>query len=210
MTTSAAVHVLNRAGVFRAWLRTVTVAEFLGFLAPAFAGALLADADAAVAMPVILAAGAVEGAVLGTGQALVLRWALPRFPRRRWVAVTAVAAVVAYLIGMSPSTFSGVWQSWPVAVTAAVAVLLGLLLLCSIGIAQWTVLRRFIGHAGWWIAATAVAWLAGLAAFLLVTMPLWHPGQAMILVVAVGIAGGLVMAATMAAVTGAAVRRLLP
>ncbi|WP_267909927.1 hypothetical protein [Nucisporomicrobium flavum] len=41
-------------------------------------------------------------------------------------------------------------------------------------------------------------------------MPLWHPGQALILIIAIGTAGGLAMAATMAAVTGVAVRRLLP
>ncbi|MGA5302469.1 hypothetical protein ACPCHT_21250 [Nucisporomicrobium flavum] len=210
MTTSTAVPVLNRAALYRVWVRTVTVAEFLGFVVPACAGALLADADAAVALPVILAAGAVEGAVLGAGQAAVLRWALPRFPWRRWVAVTAGAAVVAYLIGMSPSTFAGVWQSWPVAVTAPLALILGVALLCSIGFAQWTVLRRLTAHAGWWITVSAVAWLAGLAVFLLVTMPLWHPGQALILIIAIGTAGGLAMAATMAAVTGVAVRRLLP
>ncbi|RSM38155.1 hypothetical protein DMA12_34340 [Amycolatopsis balhimycina DSM 5908] len=61
----------------RAWFVTVTPAEFLGFTVPAVAGAL--TVDSAVALPVLLVASAVEGAVLGAGQALLLRRA--PFPR---------------------------------------------------------------------------------------------------------------------------------
>jgi hypothetical protein len=57
--------------------------------------------------------------------------------------------------------------------------------------------------------ASALAWLAGLAAFLAFAMPLWQPGQRLAQVVAIGLAGGLLMAATMAAVTGFALVRLL-
>ena len=42
------------------------------------------------------------------------------------------------------------------------------------------------------------------------TMPLWQPGRPIAFMVAVGIVGGLLMAATSATVTGLALRRLLP
>jgi hypothetical protein len=40
-------------------------------------------------------------------------------------------------------------------------------------------------------------------------MPLWQPGQATALIIGVGVAGGLLMAATTALLTGVALRRLL-
>ncbi|NUT47577.1 MAG: hypothetical protein HOV94_09760 [Saccharothrix sp.] len=196
--------------MFRAWLPVVTLAEFLGFAVPAGVGALTADSPVALAVPALLAAGAVEGAALGWGQSSVLRRALPALPRARWVAATSAAAVVAYLIGLAPSTWGAAITAWDTAVVVAVAVALGGVLLCSIGAAQWLVLRRHVPRAGRWIAATAVAWLLGLAVFLGFTTPLWRPGQSFALIALIGIAGGLLMAVTTAAVTGYALRGLLP
>jgi hypothetical protein len=51
------------------------------------------------------------------------------------------------------------------------------LLLCSMGTAQWLVLRRIEVDAPWWIGVTAAAWVAGLAVFLAVATPLWREGQ---------------------------------
>src|SRR4051812_7560177 len=70
------------------------------------------------------------------------------------------------------------------------------------GTAQWLILRRHVRRAGRWILATAVAWTAGLAVFLGFTMPLWRPGQPAAAVIAVGLAGGLLMAATTSVTTG--------
>jgi hypothetical protein len=147
--------------------------------------------------------------MLGTGQALVLWSALPGMPARRWVSVTSAAAVVAYAIGMLPSTFVGVWGDWPPVAVAAAAVPLAVALLASIGTAQWLILRRHVRRAGRWIIATAVAWTVGLAVFLAFTMPLWRPGQPRSAVIAVGLAGGLLMAVTTSGITGWALIRLL-
>ncbi|MEV0895353.1 hypothetical protein [Actinoplanes sp. NPDC049802] len=194
-------------GVWRSWTATVTAAEVAGFLAPAAVGALTADAAWTVTVPALLAAGAVEGTLLGWGQAVVLRRELPGFPRRRWIAVTAAAAVLAYAIGVLPSSAAGVWQRWPAAAQVVVGGLLGLALLNSIGVAQWTVLRRLVPHSARWIGYSAVGWLAGLAVFMLFTMPLWQPGQALAVTIAIGVAGAVLMAATMAAITGRCVWR---
>jgi hypothetical protein len=200
---------LRGRALARAWFWTVTAAEFIGFAVPAFAGALTADAHPAVMLPSVVAAGAVEGTMLGWGQATVLRRALPGLRRRRWVAATACAAVIAYLIGLSPSTFAAAWSGWPPALLAVVGLVLGTALLASIGTAQWLILRHFVDRAARWIAATAVAWTAGLAAFLGFVMPLWKPGQAMVLVVAIGVTGGLLMAGVTSAITGHALRRMI-
>ncbi|MDU0294665.1 hypothetical protein [Saccharothrix longispora] len=201
---------LRGAALFRTWLPIVTLAEFLGFAVPAGVGALTADGPAALVVPALLAVGAVEGAALGWGQAAVLRRALPGLPRSRWVAATSAAAVVAYLVGLAPSTWGAAITSWHPVPMVATAAVLGCVLLGSIGTAQWLLLRHHLPRAGRWIAATAAAWLLGLAVFLGFTMPLWHPGQALATAVLIGIAGGLLMAATTAAVTGFALRRLLP
>jgi len=99
--------------------------------------------------------------------------------------------------------------SWQPVLVGAVAAVLGLLLLSSIGTAQWFVLRHHVARASRWIWATAAAWLAGLAVFLGFAMPLWQPGQAVALTVGIGVAGGLLMAATVASITGGMQRRLL-
>ncbi|MBY8851781.1 hypothetical protein K7G98_27165 [Saccharothrix sp. MB29] len=144
------------------------------------------------------------------GASAASRSALPGLPRSRWVAATSAAAVVAYLVGLAPSTWGAAITSWHPVPMVATAAVLGCVLLGSIGTAQWLLLRHHLPRAGRWIAATAAAWLLGLAVFLGFTMPLWHPGQALATAVLIGIAGGLLMAATTAAVTGFALRRLLP
>jgi hypothetical protein len=90
------------------------------------------------------------------------------------------------------------------------AAVLGAVLLGSIGVAQWLILRHHVHHAAHWIGATAAAWAAGLAMFMGFTMPLWQPGQPLALTAGIGIAGGLLMAATTSAITGYALRRILP
>jgi hypothetical protein len=209
MTAGVAAPPLRGRSLTWAWFLTVTVAEVLGFAVPAVAGALVADATAVVVLTVVPLAGAVEGALLGAGQALVLRRALPGLPVRRWIAMTSLAAVVAYLVGLLPSAAVQVWSGWPAAVSILVAAMLGIVLLGSIGTAQWTILRSYVTRAGRWIVATAAAWIAGLAVFLIFTMPLWQPGQPISFTVGVGVIGGLLMAATTAALTGLALRRLV-
>jgi hypothetical protein len=184
----------------RVWVPVVALAELLGFLAPAVIGALTAAAPSVVIVPALAAAGAVEGAMLGWGQASVLHRALTDFPIRRWIVNTSVGAVVAYLLGMLPAL-----TPTP-AVTAAIV---GLPLLLTIGVAQWLVLRGRQPWAGRWIAATAGAWLAGLAVFLTVATPLWWEGQPLVATIGVGVGAGVLMATTVALVTGLALRRFL-
>ncbi|WP_336033094.1 cation-translocating P-type ATPase [Geodermatophilus sp. FMUSA9-8] len=199
-----------RASLWRRWLVVVTAGEAAGFLVPVLAVlAGAADLPGASGPAVLLAAGAAEGALLGTAQATVLAREVAGFSRRDWILRTAGAAVVAWAIGTAPSTWAAGVLDWPVVAQVALAVPAAAVLLASIGWAQWTVLRRHVPRAGRWIAWTATAWLAGLAVFTALTTPLWQPGQAPALVAAIGAAGGLAMALTMAAVTGRGAVRLL-
>ena len=199
----------DEAQLFRRWLLTVTAGEFVGFSVPAVTGALTVESTVTTAVVALLAAGAVEGTMLGLAQSIVLRRELPRLVRRRWISATAVGAVLAYAIGLLPSTLAGQWAELPGTVLVIAALLLGTALLASIGTAQWLVLRTVVPRSGSWVVTTALARLGGLAVFLVFTTPLWQPGQPVVIVTAVGVAGGLLMAVVTSAITGLALRRLL-
>jgi hypothetical protein len=197
-------------GLQRRWTAATTAGELVGFCAPAVAGAVTYRAGAGVTYTAMLTAGAVEGLCLGWAQAWALAPVLPTLSRRRFTFATGAAAVAAYAIGMAPSTFHDRLAGtspvllWPLGF-AGVVTLLG-----SIGTAQWLVLRGAGCRALWWVFTTAGGWLAGLAAFLLVATPLWQPGQPVALIAVIGVFAGLVMAVTVAVVTGFAARRLRP
>jgi hypothetical protein len=191
------------------WFRRVTVGEFLGFAAPATVGAASTGWPSAAAVPALLAAGAVEGAVLGAAQAHVLGRALPALDRGRFVAATAAGAVLAYAIGLVPSALGGALLTLPTWLLVGLAAAGGTALLAAIGTAQWLVLRHVLPRSAWWIATTAGAWAAGLLAFAAVAPPLWQPGRPALLTAAIAVLGGLVMAAVVAGLTGWAAVRLL-
>jgi hypothetical protein len=192
----------------RRWLLRVTAGELAGFTVPALVGALTAASAPAVRLPALVAAGAVEGVALGAAQAGVLRRVLPGLAAGRFVGATAVAAALAYAIAMVPVALGGRLGALPAPLLVVGAAVLGAALLATIGTAQWLVLRRVRAGTGSWVPVTALAWALGLGAFTAVATPLWQEGQPVALTVAIGVLGGLAMAATVAAVTGVAVVRL--
>ncbi|MFF0533324.1 hypothetical protein ACFYT3_33775 [Nocardia amikacinitolerans] len=188
-------------GLWRRWFILVTAGEVLGFAVPAAAGALAAQVTTPLMVAVLLLAGATEGAVLGWFQGRVLDGVVAGFVRRDWIVATTAGAVAAWSVGMVPMLTDGL-AGWPPLLIVPAIAAGAVVMLSSIGVAQWLVLRRYLRDAGGWIAATALAWLAGLTVFTAVTTPLWQPGQPFGLTVAIGVIGGLGMAATMATVTG--------
>ena len=115
---------------------------------------------------------------------------------------------MAYAIGMLPSSIGAGLTRLPPPVLIAGGVVAGVALLASIGTAQWLVLRHDGYDAPWWILTTAGAWLAGLGVFMAVATPLWRPGQSVIVAVLVGVTAGVLMAGTVAVLTGFAAQRL--
>jgi hypothetical protein len=193
----------NRSLDRLSWFRWVTAGEFVGFAAPAVAGAMSGS------VAVLVLAGVVEGAVLGWAQARVLTRALPALPALQWIATTAAAAGFAWTVAMTATANGERLASLPAAVVIPVAAVMGMAVLLSIGVAQWLVLRYHVENAHRWIWATGLAWGVALLVFVVVTTPLWQPGQGLALRVLIGVLGGLLMAATMAVITGAALVRLI-
>ena len=188
------------------WVLVVTLGEAVGFTVPAAVAVTAQSWGPVATLVAVVLAGSVEGALLGIAQADCLyRWgALP--VRRRWVAATSVGAAVAWSLGMMPSTLGGLnWTAW----TAVVVGSGGLILLTSLPLAQYFVLRNHVRRPALWIPINMVAWLLGIA-WTLAPSP-WvdqsTPTGALILIY--GIAG-LCMAATVAVVTGVGIIGLLP
>ena len=194
--------------LLRRWLLAVTAGEVAGFALPATVGPLTSAQPPSVSYPALVAAGFVEGAVLGWAQWTVARRRLPGLSRRRWVALTSVGAAAAYAIALLGPTFWDALSAWPIGAQIAVFALGGTLLLLSIGTAQWLELRRHVPRSWRWIAVTALAWCLALGVFFAIAPPLWHEGQALWLTILIGAAAGLAMAVTMAAVTGWGLLRL--
>jgi hypothetical protein len=128
---------------------------------------------------------------------------------RRWVLLTAAAAAVAWTVGLL-SFSSESWRGWPAAAQIVTGIGAAMVLLVSIGLAQWFELRRHVPRAWRWIAGSAAAWAVGLGVFMAVATPLWQPGQDLWLTAAIGIGAAVLMAVAMAAVTGLVLVRLLP
>lgn len=196
---------------FLPWLGWVALGEFVGFLMPMAAESLVIAASLPdlVGAGMLVVAGLGEGAVLGAAMAWRFSRRIPSLNRRRFILFTAVAAAIAWALGMLPVVTLATWADWPIAFAALVGILLGVALLASLGVGQWIELRRHVHGAGIWIFASATAWCVGLAAFFAIAPPLWTEDQPLALVLAIGALAAAAMAISMAAVTGWAARTLL-
>jgi hypothetical protein len=118
----------------------------------------------------MIAAGALEGVIVGFAQGLVLRRRLGRLGRREWVTATTIGAFLAWTIGMAPSTLMALNQSagssQPPEISDAVkyslAAVMGVALGMILGAPQWRVLRRYVPGASLWVWANAAAWAVGM------------------------------------------------
>lgn len=185
------------------WFRWVTLGEFIGFGVPAVVGALTSS------VTLLVLAGVLAGAVLGLAQAHVLRRYLSQLRMGEWVGVTALAAGFAWSIALLAVPNGERLAPLPLPVLLVIAAVAGTGVLMSMGIGQWLVLHHHVPQADIWIWANAGAWAAGLVVFTALTTPLWQPGQPTVLVALIGALGGLLMATTMAAITGATLAHLL-
>lgn len=114
---------------------------------------------------VMIAAGAVEGLVVGVAQWRVLRRPFPALPRQAWLRATIAGAVIAWVLGMLPSILlSGSAPDGTVPPTLdrttvyLLAAAMGAALGAVLGFPQSRVLRSHVERSGLWIAANALAW----------------------------------------------------
>lgn len=191
-----------RSGFTLRWVVLVAIGEALGFAVAVGAAitAILLQLDDVARLALIVPAGAIEGALLATGQYLAMRDRRPH--PGRWIGFTAVAASVAWLLGMLPSTIG-----LPIDTPGGIALLVagGLVLLATIPLAQWIALQRSgtfrwvpITMGGW---AVAILWTAAPSPFIDESSPV--P-----LVAALFVVAGLLMALTIAVLTAPIARTL--
>ncbi len=120
----------------------------------------------------LIATGAFEGVCVGTLQWAVLKQRLPAIRLRAWVLPTLIGALVAWTLGMLPSTIMNLAEASsptgaPVAEPSTVvvyllAVVMGLGLGAVLGVPQWMTLKQHVPQAGLWILANALAWAVGM------------------------------------------------
>jgi hypothetical protein len=99
MSVGNEVHGVSRQTPFRTiwlpWVAGTMLGEVLGFGIPTLAGLVNWLLPPPILMWIVFVlAGACEGALLGLGQALVLRRLITGFAWRRWVLATALAAAL--------------------------------------------------------------------------------------------------------------------
>lgn len=163
------------------WLRWVlanALSEAIGLGAVLLIGfSLLSRLEQAGGMwPILLAAaagallGIFEGVVVGGAQGTVLRRRLPGLTLRRWITATVIGAVIAWTLGLIPSTAMNLASAgaesapmeMPEWVTYLLAMGMGLVLGVVLAVAQWPALRPWVRRAWLWLPANAVAWLVGM------------------------------------------------
>lgn len=146
-------------------------------------GAIMLGALAAVVLGVLL-----EGVLVGSAQARVLRSSLRTLSTADWIKGTMLGAGAAWLLGMVPSTVVSLLEIAPAtgagsepsaAARYGLALALGAVTGPVLGLGQWLVLRRHVSRAGRWIVANAVAWAVGMVViFLGMDLVPWTGGGA--------------------------------
>lgn len=200
----------------RFWLRWVAanaIAELVGLGTVAtlgyFAAARLGEPhgpwSAITFASVFVPLGAFEGLAVGLAQSRVLSSRLPHI--HGWVSASVIGAVVAWVVGMVPSTLMSIIGPGSSEAPPEIGEPVRLVLASGLGLVagpilaffQWRRLRRHVARAGWWLPANAVAWALGMPVIFigahlgaLATNPvLIVPGVAVVLLAAGGVVGAL-------------------
>lgn len=201
----------NDAEFYRRWILANCWSEAVGLGGTFVVGRLAApllDARPSAATVIGGALGAVvlgallEGALVGFAQERVLRKRMAHvaMPERVWMSATAIGAGLAWLLGMIPSTLMALGSLGVEEPTTpepsrvvqyAMAVVMGLATGPILGLAQWTVLKRYVPRASRWLWANALAWASGmLVIFVGMDLMLWN-GPPLLLAVGLCLVCGL-------------------
>jgi len=159
------------------WVAANAIAELVGLGTVAAVGFLLFSQSAdqqtwqqsLLVAAALIALGAFEGLAVGVAQASVLRRLLPTV--RGWIGATVVGAMVAWAVGMLPSTVMSLLSAPGSAPPPEPPLWLVLLLAAGLGavagpilaVFQWRCLRRTQMPGAWlWLPANAAAWSLGM------------------------------------------------
>lgn len=118
---------------------------------------------------IFILSGALEGLVVGYAQAQVLRLRLPQL--HGWIRATVIGAVVAWALGMVPSTLMNIADAGDTTPPPEISEWFRLLFASGLGLVtgpvlaffQWRCLRHYLpARSGWWLPANALAWAGGM------------------------------------------------
>jgi len=118
---------------------------------------------------IFITLGAFEGLVVGYAQTKVLQQQLPTL--RGWIRATVVGAVIAWVLGMLPSTVMNLANVSETSPPPEISEWLRLLFAAGLGLItgpilaffQWRCLRHYVRtRSRWWLPANALAWAAGM------------------------------------------------
>lgn len=134
-------------GLWVGWI----FASILGTLIGWFAGWRVSFLVPGVAAIFVL--GGTVGLILGFTQWLVLRGQMPG--ASRWIPASALGWAGGFSIGVALAQQLGLAE-------AGFGLVVGAFTGAFVGLLQWMVLRGQIPDAGWWIAASVIAWASSL------------------------------------------------
>lgn len=214
-----------------AWVGANAVAELLGLGASAllwvlyFLGMEERLGAIGAASLVVIGSTLFEGTAVGLAQWQILRQALPKLSVGAWWGATSVGALIAWTLGMTPSTLFSLSSETAASVNGGaspaeisdaliytLAAGMGLALGPLLALPQWWVLRRHLpqsqANSWWWIPANAAAWALGMP--IIFWMMQFVPTGAVTLRTILLLMGGLALTgATVGAVHGLVLIRLL-
>ncbi|MEZ4615319.1 MAG: hypothetical protein R2867_07375 [Caldilineaceae bacterium] len=209
---------------WRRWVLANAVAELIGLggsalLWIAFLFGMEAQLGILIsAIVVVVGSTLLEGTAVGWLQWRMLRQYLPQLSFVSWWWATALGALVAWTLGMIPSTLMALSEEATAAtgppaeisdlLMYTLAAVMGFVLGPVLGTPQWWVLRRHLSHAWRWILANAVAWAAGMVVIFIAIGLVPEDGITALTVVI--LLGGLALAgAVVGAIHGAVLVMLL-
>lgn len=164
-------HTLSRSKswtLWEAWVAATAIAELVGLIMVLLVSTTMNLLGTTELVAVLYVVGLLQGIVLGFAQWLVLRHYIKHMGK--WIVVTAIAAAIAWLLGIKAIALlsfflvldhAGTVEMRTLALTRDVF-LVGAWTGGVLGLAQWLVLREHIRRAGGWVFANAIAWACGL------------------------------------------------
>lgn len=207
--------------LWRRWLVANLIGEFVGLGSAGALGAVVTLVLGDTMQPstwlilvfTLIIAAALEGCIVGLAQWWVLHRYLPSLTRRTWLWATILGGEIAWIVGMTlgslgGDTLSGQVNLDPNLIGLIFGSLLGPVVGAMLGLGQWFVLRQFIAAAGWWIFANALAWTAGMFV-IFAAMILVDETTPMLWVIVTWAVSGILAGATVAAIHGTILVRLL-
>jgi hypothetical protein len=193
-------------GAWRKWFTIVAVGEFVGFAVPLIAGVVASqafDIGGFALWGIVLAAGTVEGLILGVAQASALKHLAPSVNSTLWVVATVAGAAIAWgFMWLIPTYWD---RGEPAGIIAGISFLAIPVALLALTVPQAEVLNLAKVRLPYlWLAYGTLAWTVAVPLVFLGGLFVDDSSSTAAVLAAFG-AGGVLMALAYAAISGWAI-----